>query len=176
MKIRKASKHDVPTIANIHSVSWQENYRSVLSKQYLEDRVPMERMRLWKDRFEHPKSNQQVFLAEVEGNIAGFICLYMDNHPDWGTHLDNLHVRKGYHSMGVGKALFIEGARRAYQQAPHRGMCLLVNQDNIKAQSFYQKLGGRQVQESIWHAPDGSKVPTYWYIWEQLNELVDLDQ
>ncbi|WP_444920835.1 GNAT family N-acetyltransferase [Microbulbifer sp. CnH-101-G] len=175
MKIRIATRQDALTIASIHSASWQENYYKVLSRHYLENKAPMERMRLWEDRFEQPKPNQQVLLAEIEGNIAGFVCLYADNHPDWGTHLDNLHVRKGYHSMGIGKTLFVEGARWAYGQAPDRGMCLLVNQDNFKAQSFYQKLGGRQVQESNWHAPDGSNVPTYWYVWDHLNKLIEID-
>ncbi|WP_299582288.1 GNAT family N-acetyltransferase [uncultured Microbulbifer sp.] len=173
MNIRMASKHDVSAIADIHSTSWQENYSNVLSTTYLEKEAPADRLALWNTRFEKPQSNQQVLVAEVDGNTAGFVCLFADKHPEWGSHLDNLHVRKAYRSLGIGHTLFIEAARWAYQQAPSKGMCLLVNQDNTKAQAFYQRLGGRKAQESIWNAADGSKVATYWYVWEHLRELTN---
>ncbi|MFA0813733.1 GNAT family N-acetyltransferase [Microbulbifer epialgicus] len=173
MKIRVATLSDIQAISEIHATSWRKNYQNVLTKEYLIDKASNERHQLWKGRFNNPKPNQQVLLAIVEGEIAGFVSLYASENPHWGSYLDNLHVREKYHSKGIGKALLIAGARWFYQQDSQNGMCLLVNQDNIKAQEFYKKLGARNVEASIWNAPDGSIVPTYWFVWDTLNNLIE---
>jgi ribosomal protein S18 acetylase RimI-like enzyme len=100
------------------------------------------------------------------------VCVYTGKNPDWGSYLDNLHVRKAHQSKGIGKSLFIEGARFCFQKEPLKGMCLLVNQDNHKAQGFYKKLGGRNAKKGVWNAPDGSTVPTYWFVWDNLSNLI----
>ena len=173
MKIREASKFDVPHIADIHTTSWRNTYNSALTSQYLTDVVPGERIEVWKERLNNPKINQYVVVAEHNSEIVGFVCVYAGENPDWGSYLDNLHVRNAYQSKGIGKSLLIEGARWCYQQEPSKGMCLLVNQDNYKAQEFYKKLGARNVQKGIWDAPDGSAVPTYWFVWDNLNILIE---
>lgn len=117
-------------------------------------------------------------MAESDGEIVGFGCVYSGENPEWGAYLDNLHVSKSYQSKGIGKLLLIEIAQWCLKQEPERGMCLLVNQDNTKAQEFYKKLGARNVRAGIWNAPDGSIVPTYryWFAWDDLNKLSKFDQ
>ena len=51
-------------------------------------------------------------------------------------------------------------------------MYLLVNQDNIMAQQFYESLGARNLKPGVWNAPDGSNVPTYIFYWDTLKELI----
>ena len=175
MKVRIASQNDAKHIAELHTLSWQDTYLGALTKQYLAEIAPKERSMVWIDRLKNPKDNQLVLVAEDEDKIVGFGCVYFDKNPEWGAYLDNLHVSKSYQSKGIGKLLLIEIARWCFKQNPEKGMCLLVNQDNIRAQKFYMKLGARNARASIWNAPDGSQVPTYWFVWEDLNGLMKFD-
>lgn len=171
MNIREASIVDAPKIADIHTASWRETYQNALTEQYLEYVVPLEREEVWIDRLGNPKKNQYVVVAESEGNVVGFACFYADENPDRGSYLDNLHVLKEYQSKGIGKSLFVKGANWCFQQELVGGLCLLVNQDNTKAQVFYKKLGAHNAEAGVWNAPDGSVVPTYWFVWNSFSGL-----
>ncbi|MEQ8959174.1 MAG: hypothetical protein RLP02_14845, partial [Coleofasciculus sp. C2-GNP5-27] len=59
------------------------------------------------------------------------------------------------------------------QQDPSDHLCLTVNQDNVNAQKFYKSLGARNMKEDIWNAPDGSIVPTYWFVWDNISALAE---
>jgi ribosomal protein S18 acetylase RimI-like enzyme len=172
MEIREALQSDANSIAEIHTASWRNSYQDVLSKDYLNNVVLKERLTLWSGRLCKTKSKQYVIVAESEGEILGFACFYVGENPQWGSYLDNLHIRKAHQSKGIGKLLIQKGARWCYQLEPSKGMCLLVNQDNLKAQVFYKWLGARNAKEGVWKAPDGSVVATYWFVWEQLDRLL----
>lgn len=165
MILRAATTGDVLTIADIHSASWRRHYRHALSAQYLNERVPEERRELWARRLLQPAPNQYVVLAEDEAETLGFACVYVGENAQWGAYLDNLHVRSDYQGQGVGKALLRAVFRECYRQAPGQGLCLLVNQDNRRAQRFYLAQGARLARSGVWNAPDGSQVPTFWFVW-----------
>jgi ribosomal protein S18 acetylase RimI-like enzyme len=173
MKIREASPTDAQSIADIHAISWRNNYQNALTEKYLSTVVPLERKEVWKNRLEVPQANQYVAVAERDGQIMGFVCAYVGENSKWGSYLDNLHIRKAYQSMGIGKSLLIGAARWCYQREPNQGMCLLVNQDNVKAQAFYNLLGAHNAENGVWNAPDGSVVPTYWFVWDEIGTLVE---
>lgn len=173
MKIREALAIDAQSIADIHTTSWRNTYQNVLTAQYLSDVVLLERNEVWKSRFTAPQANQYVAVAERSGEVVGFVCAYVGENSKWGSYLDNLHIRKAYQSMGIGRSLLIDAAKWCHQREPHKGMCLLVNQDNVKAQAFYNLLGARNAENGVWNAPDGSAVPTYWFVWDRVGTLVE---
>src|SRR5690554_3059228 len=173
MKIRAALASDAQSIADVHTTSWRNTYQNALTAQYLSDVVPQERNEVWASRLDMPKPNQHVVVAEQDGEILGFACVYAAENSKWGSYLDNLHVRKAHQSKGIGKSLLIEVSRWCHQQEPIGGLCLLVNQENVKAQAFYKSAGARNAQESVWNAPDGSVVPTYWFVWDKIGSLVE---
>jgi ribosomal protein S18 acetylase RimI-like enzyme len=169
MKIRPALASDAETIADIHATSWRDTYQGTLAAEYLLDVVPRERYELWIDRFEKPKPNQYVAVAEQDGEILGFACVYVGENSQWGSYVDNLHVRKDHQSKGIGKSLLAEICRWCLQQNPAGSICLTVNQDNVNAQEFYKSVGARNLKEDMWNAPDGSRVPIYWFVWDKAN-------
>jgi len=175
MKIRVATINDAETIAEIHTISWRETYQNALTEQYLRDVVPKDRALVWRERLDNPKHNQRVFVAVCDGVVVGFICLLAGENIDMGSFLDNLHVLKTHQSKGIGKALLKAGARWCLQQEPTKGLCLLVIQDNSQAQKFYKQLGATNTQAGVWNAPDGSLVPTYWFVWSDIKDLLDND-
>lgn len=174
MNIRDATQQDANCIAEIHISSWQQNYANALTANYLKNVAPAERHTLWNERLTAPSPNQHVFVAQTSGDIIGFACVYYNQNPKWGAYLDNLHVVARYQAKGVGKQLLCAVASGCLQHASDTlsGLCLLVNRNNTRAQDFYLHLGARNAEESIWHAPDGSAVPTYWFVWDSVATLI----
>lgn len=155
MKLRIATLSDANAIANLHTASWRSTYHSVLTKEYLQHTVPIERKAVWKQRLEAPGDNQYILVAESKKSIVGFACAFAGENPEWGSYLDNLHVSKSHQSKGLGRSLLIKVAQWCNQQFPGNGLCLLVN------------------QASVWDVPDGSLVPTYWFVWDTVKGLIE---
>ena len=172
MKLRFATSCDAKTIAALHAASWQVTYRDALSADYLQRTVFAEREAVWTERFTSPKQNQCVLIAEDERDVIGFACAFAAEHAEWGSYLDNLHVKQSRQGKGIGKALLVNMARWCNLHAPGCGLYLSVNHDNHRAQQFYLGLGARNADSWIWNAPDGSAVPAYWFLWESVETLI----
>ena len=69
-RIRIAQQEDSVAIAAVHAASWRGSYRGILSDKYLNDELESERLSIWKQRLEFPKTNQYVTLAEQESQIV----------------------------------------------------------------------------------------------------------
>ena len=172
MNLRFASFNEATKIAALHAASWQVTYKNALREDYLQHTVLAEREAVWVERLASPKANQVVLLAEDESGVVGFACAYAAEHAEWGSYLDNLHVRPTSQGQGIGKALLVNIAQWCNLYAPERGLYLSVNHDNQRAQQFYLGLGARNADSWILHAPDGSAVPAYWFLWESVDTLV----
>ncbi len=172
MLIRPANKTHAYAIAKLHTTSWQTNYSQALSKYYLQHLAPAEREAIWLGRLNEPKANQRVFIAETQNELVGFACVFLDENREFGSYLDNLHVAAAHQGKGVGRALMQAVAKCCTHGAQSEGLCLLVNQTNTRAQDFYLKLGGVNGRADTWAAPDGSKVPTFWFVWRELQALI----
>jgi ribosomal protein S18 acetylase RimI-like enzyme len=168
MNIRKATPADAKTIAKIHTNSWQKNYAQVLTSHYLNSLAPAEREAIWCGRLLTPKQNQHVVVAEIDAEAVGFACVYFDENSEFGAYLDNLHVVSAHQNKSIGAHLLRSVALTCLDVAPGSGLCLLVNQSNTRAQSFYLKLGAQNVREDVWLAPDASRVATFWFVWPTL--------
>jgi GNAT superfamily N-acetyltransferase len=171
MKIRQSTLADATPIAEILTTSWRNTYAAVLSFTYLAQNVPSERKQLWDERLSSPKENQRVIVAETQEDVVGFAWVFTKAHDSWGSYLDNLHVGAKCHGKGVGRTLLGDAARWCESQNPGSGLYLSVSQDNLLAQRFYLELVAYNAASGVWNAPDGSKVPTYWFVWDSLGLL-----
>ena len=169
--IRQATTNDAKVVAKLHSESWQQSYQGHLDQNYLTQTVPQERQTFWQQRFNNPTNNQHILIAETNNTIIGFACVYFDKYPNRGSYLDNLHVNQNQQSKGIGRLLLKEVAKLCDQKAKSKSLCLLVTQFNQGAQHFYQRYGALNQEPSIWNAPEGSEVPTYWFIWDSLEAI-----
>lgn len=75
--------------------------------------------------------DEDIWVAEIEGAIAGFISVWL---PDSFVH--HLYIYKRYQSKGIGRALLKEAEKNA--AAPLTLKCLARNVDAFK---FYLNLG-----------------------------------
>ncbi|MGY5354701.1 N-acetyltransferase family protein [Wenyingzhuangia sp. IMCC45467] len=89
---------------------------------------------------EHPKF--EVFVAELNGNIVGMALFYY-RYSTWKgktLHLEDLIVQKEARGKGVGKLLYNEVLKYAYQQKLKRVEWAVLNW-NTPAIQFYENSG-----------------------------------
>lgn len=140
--LQPAQLSDYTSMAGLHTANWRDTYRGILSDKYLDHEVEQDRLNTWKERLQSPKENQRITLAFDEGVLVGFCCIYLDDDPNHGTLLDNLHVKAGLRKSGIGKMLIKDAAKKIIEQAELKKMYLWVYEQNTNARLAYEKLGG----------------------------------
>jgi GNAT superfamily N-acetyltransferase len=138
---RNATSGDFLAIADLHAESWRRTYRGAYRDEYLDGPVFDDRRTVWHKRLSEPSANQFVVVAEQDGRVLGFACAYGDDDAQWGTLLDNIHVRPGLHGNGIGGGLVAEVVSWCLAHHPDRGLWLWVVGQNRNARHFYERLG-----------------------------------
>lgn len=170
--LRIATSRDAERIARLHAHSWRIAYRGILSDDYLHNQVVADRAQVWRERFASPAANQMVTVAEQRGDLCGLVCAYGDEHAQWGTYIDNLHVRSDIKRQGIGKQLLLAVARWSNERYPDRGLSLSVVEVNDSARRFYEALGGAPVESNVWRPPGGGEVVELRYAWRDVAALL----
>ncbi len=168
---REATLSDTEKIALLHARSWQLHYRGIWPDAFLDSHVVENRLEVWKERFQNPKSNQHILVAEENDIICGFVCVFAGYDPQWGALLDNLHVIPGQQSKGIGAVLLKSVAGWVYNLNPDEKLHLYVLEKNSRAIQFYDRMGGTQVKLLSLENPDGSFSEAYLYVWADLKNL-----
>ena len=169
---RVATADDAEPITQLHSLSWQQNYRGILADSFLDGPVLDNRRSVWQSRINQPTPDQHIIVAEDNAKICGLACAYANDNPVWGTLLDNLHVHRDWQGKGIGAALMQKTARWVQQYAPMSGLYLWVLADNINAQKFYDRMGGVNYEKVSLLNPDGNYADCFRYVWTDLTNLV----
>jgi ribosomal protein S18 acetylase RimI-like enzyme len=144
---REAKPADADPIANLHAQSWQQNYRGVFSDDFLNNEVLDNRLYEWTKHLQNLSDNHYLILAEENGNLLGFIYAYFGHDPQFGTLLDNLHVRLNIQGKGLGTQLMVLLAKEILKRNKEKGFYLWVLDSNADAISFYDNLGGMAVEK-----------------------------
>jgi ribosomal protein S18 acetylase RimI-like enzyme len=169
---RDARIGDINAIADLHAQSWRENYASVLSQDYLDNRVLTERQTLWTTRLSTLSEEQFILVVENEGEVIGFVCAFANRHEKYGTILDNLHVKQLYKGKGLGCQLMSKVAKWVVERDAEQGLFLEVLECNQKAIEFYERRGGQRVAEGYWQTPCGNEAKEYIYYWASPAKLL----
>lgn len=172
MLYRLAQRSDAEAIAALHAKSWRRSYRGMLPDAFLDGDVFAERAAVWQQRFNDPdeKLVTLTIVAELNGELAGFSHSVADEDPEWGTLLDNLHVRHGAKRRGVGTRLMAEMAAWLEERSPTSALYLWVLENNAPAKRFYDSLGGEVTGSGVSHEGGGS-APSLRYWWQELSRL-----
>jgi len=173
MDIRSAVMEDVNAIADLHADSWRSTYRGILSDDYLDRRVQQERLSVWRERFSAEYSDPIfVLVADLGEELAGFVCVFPEEDPFWGSFLDNLHVAPGLTRRGIGRQLLSEAARRLVRCGSGAGVYFWVLEQNHGARRFYERLGAVTVGSAQNLMPDGQHVLALRCYWPDPAKLV----
>jgi ribosomal protein S18 acetylase RimI-like enzyme len=169
--IRVADKSDANSIGELHAASWRSAYRGALSDSYLSGDIVTERQNFWKDRFQNPVSQRYTWVAEKDSNVVGFACVYLNEHEQLGSFLNNIHVMTSLHGQGVGRTLLRKVNDCCTNQNGSDGLFLWVLESNVKAQGFYLRFGATNIGSDVWNAPDGTKPTMYLFSWKHSADL-----
>ncbi|MBF8296068.1 MAG: hypothetical protein HW389_2613 [Bacteroidetes bacterium] len=168
---REAHTGDVALVAGLHAESWCDAYRGILPATYLQGPILDDRTSVWQQRLaaSHPE-RQLVLLALQNDLLMGFACVLLDEEPQSGACLDNLHVLPDYKGQGLGRQLFAKAAEWVGTVEPAWPLHLWVFESNHGARRFYDSLGGAIIaRQNKWIA--GMEVPSLRYFWNDLEAL-----
>jgi len=172
LRFRSAIGRDAEAIAALHTKSWQQNYRGALSDEFLDNEAPSERLKVWQSRLKSESRDQIVILAENDGELVGFVCVYLNKSQKYGSLLDNLHVHSAMQGKGIGYRLMSLAAKEVHRQLPNSDMYLWVLEQNSGAIQFYENLGGEKI-ETVEEIDIGNqKVFKSRYYWKSLQNLL----
>lgn len=168
---RFAEVTDTQAIAALHTQSWRQTYRGILRNEYLDGNIAKERHLVWQKRLAAPAANQRILIAEEDGQLVGFSCLFLDEDPQLGTLIDNLHVVPALKGQGIGLGLMREAARQVIPQATQPGFYLMVYEANRPAVQFYDRVGGKSVGAEEHETPGGGQATILRYAWKTVADL-----
>ncbi len=156
MRVREAEAQDAQLIARLHARSWREHYRGAYADSFLDGDLVANREEVWAKRFSE-RDGTVTFVAEDGPEFIGFVHVFLDHDPRWGSLIDNLHVVTGRHRSGTGKALMTQASQAVTKQAASPARYLWVLEQNVAAQGFYAALGGVPAETGF--VPDPGGVP-----------------
>jgi GNAT superfamily N-acetyltransferase len=172
MRYRRATFDDAAAIAAVHAASWRIAYRGALRDAFLDGDIEHDRWRVWEKRLSVASANQLVVVVEDKDRVVGFACAYGGEDEQWGTLLDNIHVRADQHGQGTGTHLMSEVARWCGAYYPDSGLYLWVVEQNAQARRFYEGLGATDRGGDLWVPPGGGEVKRRRYVWSDVRRLV----
>lgn len=135
MRIRQYAESDLNSVLN----SWEEATR--LAHGFMTDEfIAQER----KNVAEVYLPNTDTWVAEIEGEVKGFIALM-------GNEVGAIFLRPDCHGKGIGKALMDKA------QTLHGDLEVEVFKENAIGRNFYSKYGFEHLEEKM-HEPTGQRV------------------
>ena len=153
----------------MHAESWRSAYRGLLPDAYLDGPIFEERRVLWVARMRAPGADRRLVLKSVQGGmLLGFACVLLDAEPSWGALLDNLHVKPGLKRQGIGRQLFDRARQWIQETAPGTSLHLTVIEANLDARRFYERIGGKVVEQMRKEVIEGVELSVLRYRWDPL--------
>jgi ribosomal protein S18 acetylase RimI-like enzyme len=133
--IRPATAEEAEAVARVHLETWRVAYADVFPREELED-FSAERVA----RRAEMHRRAPPIVAEVEGEIVGFVSVGPATDTDADGELYAIYVLPTHWRTGVGRALIQAGEERL-RELGHRQAVLWVLEDNPRAQRLYEAAG-----------------------------------
>jgi ribosomal protein S18 acetylase RimI-like enzyme len=173
VQYRDATEHDADSIAALHADSWRRHYRGAYLDAYLDGDVTTERQEVWQGRLREPRTGLVTVIAYRGDEVVGFAHTILDEDPQWGSLLENLHVTSGLKRNGIGSHLLSQTAQRLLRLRPAGSLHLWVLDQNTPAQAFYEARGGHRVETQLRGPfPGGGRAIGHCYHWSDPGRLV----
>jgi ribosomal protein S18 acetylase RimI-like enzyme len=170
---RDATDRDADSVAALHADSWRRHYRGAYLDTYLDGDVLTERQLVWRSRLTERRTGLITVIANQGDEIVGFAHTVLDEDPQWGSLLENLHVTCELKRNGIGSQLLSETAQRLVRLRPAGSLHLWVLDQNTAAQAFYSARGGSRVETQLRGPfPGGGRALGHRYHWSDPHRLV----
>jgi L-amino acid N-acyltransferase YncA len=145
IRVRPAELADAAAIAGIFVRSWQENYRGLIPREYLERMSSAELRPAWERQLAEMSWPRKVILAaEVDGRVAGFVgfCPTRDQDDDPGTVVEffALFLAPEVQGAGIGRRL-VSSAFDTLAQTDYEQATGWVIEGNHGGRRFHESMG-----------------------------------
>ena len=166
---RRASIEDVPQVAKVHVESWQKSFEGVAPQQFLDAMNIEKRAKAFSERLFEEDYRMFVAVA-ADGTIAGFVDFGAARHEVEGfeTELFAIYLAPELKGQGIGARLFETGIRDLVARGFNSMYLQALKVSPYR--SFYEKMGGRIVGESIYKLGE-EDFETVYYGWEDLAKI-----
>jgi len=171
VEYRPANHDDSPSVAALHAENWRRTYRGNYRDEYLDGDVFSDRQRVWDSRLGQPAANQYVCVAVQAARLVGFVCTFGSHDRDWGSLIDNLHVRTDAQRLGIGSTLMRQAGIWLHSQFPNQRAHLFVWEHN-PARVLYERLGGVNTETVERGNPGGGTGRYFRIVWQRPDQLV----
>lgn len=161
IEYRRAHVDDAPSLGRIHAQNFCAN-----NKQELTTSLTAEFGDLWKKRLLEQKANQLILVAAENKTPLGFVCVFGDEDPKWGSLIDNLHVSDSARRKGFGSSLLKQAFAWLLAHYKDEAVYLLVLESNSVARALYEGFGGECIETLESETHGGSRVKNCRYTWE----------
>jgi ribosomal protein S18 acetylase RimI-like enzyme len=171
MELRSATHSDASAIARLHANSWRFAYRGALNDEYLDSEADDDRLNFWEEKLGSPAPNQNVLVLVDGACLIGFASVYVDDHPEFGSFLNNLHVAEDRLRLGCGTRLMSAVQDCCSQSSPASPVYLWVVDSNQRAQAFYSRFGATFRGTDRWEPPGGGTALVHRFAWNSPKEI-----
>jgi len=146
---------DAEGIARVHVDAWNTSYRGIIPDDVIDARTYESRCSLWKNVLTKFDSiSPLIYLVAEETKNHAIIGFIASNYPNDQQHLSYgfldsfiqaIYVLKEYQHIGVGKQL-LTNMIQSLKNRNYKGTYLWVLEDNPNAIQFYEKMGGKRLE------------------------------
>ena len=139
-KIRKIKKDDCKNISHVVTISWNETYKDIVPKWFLDELKKNEEERA--NQMFVDFENNNYLVLEVNKEVVGFVWYGIAADEDYKNYgeIKALYIIKKYQGNGYGKELFKEAVKELKKMKFDKMIisCLKENPTN----EFYKHMGG----------------------------------
>lgn len=147
MLIRHAAHSDLPAMARVRVETWRFAYAGIVPDEYLAELSAEHTAKRWRALLDAPQPGSAVFVAEVQGEVAGYAFCGPHEEDETGSQgmVYALYILPAYQRRGIGRMLMRASAEHLQTQGM-RSLTVWVLKDN-PCRRFYESLGGALVSE-----------------------------
>lgn len=170
--LRAGRSGDQAGIARVHAEAWQAAYRDILPAGIVAGFTLESRQALWRGLFAARRAPLVEVAALPGGELAGFAWVRQVRQPEaaFDGEIIAVAVAPAWQGGGLGRRLMAAAAARL--AALGATNCYLwVYRDNLPARGFYERLGGRMVDEDV-ERYQGEELRIVAYAWKPLSDLL----
>lgn len=139
VSVREAELADVSTIAEIHTLSWQQAYSGYVPAEYLNSLKAQDKVPMWEEVAS--REDTHLYVAEHNGQILGFASVgpAIDEDSEKGDQtLYTMYLTPEAWGTGAAKELMHAVDKIV---APDVPLTLWVFDKNARARRFYERHG-----------------------------------
>ena len=138
--IRKMSKKDINEVQNVAKESWHATYEGIIPREIQDNFL---KHAYSDDMMEYRLKNSYMYVAEVEGEVIGFINFSSLNENN-ESELSAFYINPEYQGHGIGTQLL---QTCTSELTKLKAIYLDVEKENNIGLSFYKKKGFEVVDE-----------------------------